>query len=47
MGNLARSGFAASEEGIFPYSYDSCDEAIQAQQGGDGTLSALPAQRLS
>lgn len=47
MGNLARSGFAASEEGVFPYSYDSCDAAFQAMQGGDGTLSTLPAQRLS
>lgn len=45
MGNLARSGYGATEEGMLPYSYDTCDFAITNGQG-DGS-SNLRAQRLS
>ncbi|KAG8797055.1 hypothetical protein FRC17_007865, partial [Serendipita sp. 399] len=47
MGNLARSGYRASEEGVYPFSYDACDEAAQVMQNGSGELSTLPVQRLS
>ncbi|KIM24883.1 glycoside hydrolase family 16 protein [Serendipita vermifera MAFF 305830] len=43
MGNLARSGYGATEEGMLPYSYNTCDLSVGA--GADG--SSLPGQRLS
>jgi hypothetical protein len=47
MGNLARSGYGATEDGLVPYSYDTCDNAMLQGQGlGDGS-STLPQQRLS
>ena len=45
MGNLGRAGYGASTEGLWPYSYDSCDvgtlpnQTYLASQGG-GPLAA-------
>ncbi|KAK7694788.1 hypothetical protein QCA50_001976 [Cerrena zonata] len=38
MGNLGRAGFGASLEGMWPYTYDSCDVGTVANQ----TLNGLP-----
>jgi beta-glucanase (GH16 family) len=38
MGNLGRSGYGASLEGMWPYTYDSCDVGTVANQ----TLNGLP-----
>ena len=35
MGNLARAGYGGTSEGVWPYSYDSCD------------IGALPNQTLN
>lgn len=41
LGNLARAGYGATEEGVFPYSYDSCDLGIFPNQTNtDGTTPA-------
>ncbi|KAF2093205.1 beta-glucan synthesis-associated protein SKN1 [Rhizodiscina lignyota] len=47
MGNLGRPGYAATTDGLWPYSYhDDCDYGITANQSqGDG-LSSLPGMRL-
>ncbi|KAH9942349.1 glycoside hydrolase family 16 protein [Epithele typhae] len=59
MGNLGRAGYGASLDGMWPYSYDSCDVGTvanqtngglplaAAQNGDSGALSFLPGQRLS
>ena len=56
MGNLGRAGYGGSLEGLWPYSYDSCDVGTLKNQSLDGkpevvlepaTLSYLPGQRLS
>ncbi|RDB17955.1 Beta-glucan synthesis-associated protein SKN1 [Hypsizygus marmoreus] len=54
MGNLGRAGYGASTEGMWPYSYDTCDiGTFPNQTNQDGTptassgLSFLPGQRLS
>jgi len=39
MGNLGRAGFGASLEGMWPYSYDSCDVGTVKNQ----TINSLPA----
>ncbi|KAI0271415.1 beta-glucan synthesis-associated [Gloeopeniophorella convolvens] len=36
MGNLGRAGYGASLEGMWPYSYDSCDVGTVANQTKDG-----------
>ncbi|KAL4266529.1 SKN1/KRE6 family protein [Pleurotus pulmonarius] len=41
MGNLGRAGYGASLEGMWPYSYDSCDVGTLANQTYPGTR--LPA----
>ena len=38
MGNLGRAGYGASLDGLWPYSYDSCDVGTLANQ----TLNGLP-----
>ncbi|KAK5963092.1 beta-glucan synthesis-associated protein SKN1 PWA37_004794 [Arxiozyma heterogenica] len=47
MGNLARPGYLASTEGLWPYSYDSCDAGITPNQSSPDGISYLPGQRLS
>lgn len=42
MGNLGRAGYGASLEGLWPYSYDSCDVGTLPNQ----TLSGLPEAAL-
>ena len=47
MGNLGRPGYLASTEGIWPYTYDSCDAGITANQSSPDGISYLPGQRLN
>ncbi|KAJ7348909.1 glycoside hydrolase family 16 protein [Mycena albidolilacea] len=56
MGNLGRAGYGATTEGMWPYSYDTCDLGTfpnQTDRSGqpaavfDAKLSLLPGQRLS
>lgn len=47
MGNLGRPGYLASTEGIWPYSYDSCDSGITPNQSSPDGISYLPGQRLN
>ncbi|KAJ7063500.1 glycoside hydrolase family 16 protein [Mycena amicta] len=56
MGNLGRAGYGATTEGMWPYSYDSCDLGTFPNQTThdnqpsavyDASLSYLPGQRLS
>jgi len=54
MGNLGRAGYGSTTEGMWPYTYDSCDlGTFPNQTMKDGTpaaaagLSFLPGQRLS
>ncbi|KAG6820547.1 hypothetical protein H0H93_015432 [Arthromyces matolae] len=43
MGNLGRAGFGASLEGLWPYSYDSCDVGTLPNQTYPGTQTPLAA----
>ncbi|SCU95312.1 LADA_0G14884g1_1 [Lachancea dasiensis] len=47
MGNLARPGYLASTEGLWPYSYSACDAGITPNQSSPDGISMLPGQRLS
>ncbi|RKP32453.1 beta-glucan synthesis-associated [Metschnikowia bicuspidata] len=47
MGNLARPGYLATTEGVWPYSYDSCDAGITANQSSPDGISYLPGQKLN
>ncbi|SSD59553.1 related to Beta-glucan synthesis-associated protein KRE6 [Saccharomycodes ludwigii] len=47
MGNLGRPGYLASTEGLWPYSYDSCDAGITPNQSSPDGISYLPGQKLS
>ena len=55
MGNLARIGYGATTDGLWPYSYDSCDVGTfpnqtrkdQTPAAALGGLSYQPGQRLS
>lgn len=47
MGNLARPGFLASTEGVWPYSYEDCDAGITPNQSSPDGISFLPGQRLN
>ena len=48
MGNLGRPGYAATTEGLWPYSYnsDKCDAGITANQSSTDGISYLPGMRL-
>ncbi|KAL2837281.1 beta-1,6 glucan synthetase [Aspergillus pseudoustus] len=47
MGNLGRPGYAASTEGMWPYSYsDRCDAGITPNQSSPDGLNWLPGMRL-
>ncbi|KAI9463509.1 glycoside hydrolase family 16 protein [Russula earlei] len=43
MGNLGRAGYGASVDGLWPYSYDSCDVGTLAGQVYPGTQTPLAA----
>ncbi|EGV62414.1 beta-glucan synthesis-associated [Yamadazyma tenuis ATCC 10573] len=47
MGNLGRAGYMASTEGVWPYTYDSCDSGITANQSSLDGISYLPGQKLN
>jgi len=47
MGNLGRPGYAATTDGMWPYSYhDICDAGITPNQSDPSGLSYLPGMRL-
>lgn len=43
LGNLARAGYGGSSFGTWPYTYDTCDEAIKQNY----TVSLAPGQRIN
>lgn len=47
MGNLGRPGYMASTEGVWPFSYESCDAGITPNQSSPDGISYLPGQKLS
>lgn len=47
MGNLGRPGYTATTDGVWPYTYDSCDAGITPNQSSLDGLSYLPGQRLN
>ncbi|KAH3688599.1 hypothetical protein WICPIJ_000409 [Wickerhamomyces pijperi] len=47
LGNLARPGYMATTDGVWPYSYNECDAGATANQSSPDGLSYLPGQRLS
>lgn len=47
LGNLARPGYMATSEGVWPYSYDGCDAGITPNQSMYDGTSYLRGQRLS
>ena len=47
MGNLGRAGYAATTDGLWPYSYaDVCDAGITANQSSPDGINYLPGMRL-
>ncbi|RDW91994.1 hypothetical protein BP5796_01388 [Coleophoma crateriformis] len=47
MGNLGRPGYKATTEGVWPYTYNSCDYGITPNQSDSSGISFLPGQKLS
>lgn len=47
MGNLGRPGYLATTDGLWPYTYSSCDLGITPNQSDPDGISNLPGQRLS
>ncbi|ODQ77763.1 glycoside hydrolase family 16 protein [Babjeviella inositovora NRRL Y-12698] len=47
LGNLGRPGYMATTEGVWPYSYQSCDAGITANQSSPDGISYLPGQKLN
>ncbi|KAG2734845.1 hypothetical protein G9P44_002851 [Scheffersomyces stipitis] len=47
LGNLARPGYMATTDGVWPYTYDECDYGITPNQSSPDGISYLPGQRLS
>lgn len=47
MGNLGRPGYKATTEGVWPYTYNTCDYGITPNQSAPDGLSHLPGQKLS
>lgn len=47
MGNLGRPGYMATTEGVWPYTYDSCDAGITPNQSSPDGISYLPGQKLN
>ncbi|KAJ2712142.1 beta-glucan synthesis-associated protein, partial [Coemansia spiralis] len=46
LGNLGRAGYGATTDGLWPYTYNSCDEGVMLNQT-NSALSTLPGQRLN
>jgi beta-glucanase (GH16 family) len=46
MGNLGRPGYRATTDGVWPYTYNSCDVGITPNQSSSDGLSFLPGQKL-
>ena len=46
LGNLGRPGYRASTEGLWPYTYNSCDAGITPNQSMTDGTSYLPGQKL-
>lgn len=44
LGNLGRPGYLASTEAVWPYSYESCDAGITANQSSEDGISYLKGQ---
>jgi hypothetical protein len=47
LGNLARPGYQATSDGVWPYSYNRCDVGITPNQSSFDGLSFLPGQKLA
>lgn len=47
MGNLGRPGYRATTEGVWPYTYNSCDAGITPNQSDPNGISRLPGQKLN
>ncbi|KAH3674867.1 hypothetical protein WICPIJ_009437 [Wickerhamomyces pijperi] len=47
LGNLARPGYLATTDGVWPYSYESCDAGITANQSSSDGISYLKGQKLN
>ncbi|KAF8249852.1 beta-glucan synthesis-associated [Wilcoxina mikolae CBS 423.85] len=47
LGNLARPGYRATSDGVWPYSYDNCDVGITPNQSSFDGISFLPGQKLA
>lgn len=47
LGNLARPGYTASADGVWPYTYNECDAGITANQSSNDGISYLIGQRLN
>lgn len=47
MGNLGRPGYLSTTDGVWPYTYDSCDAGITPNQSSPDGISYLPGQRLN
>ncbi|OLY84763.1 putative beta-glucan synthesis-associated protein [Smittium mucronatum] len=46
LGNLGRAGFGSTNDGLWPYTYNSCDSGVLVNQTNE-YLSWLPGQRLN
>lgn len=46
MGNLGRPGYLSTTDGMWPYTYNTCDVGITPNQSSPDGLSYLPGQRL-
>ncbi|KAA6410038.1 MAG: glycoside hydrolase family 16 [Lasallia pustulata] len=47
MGNLGRPGYQSTTDGVWPYTYNSCDAGITPNQSSADGMSMLPGQKLS
>jgi len=47
LGNIARPGYKATTEGVWPYSYNTCDVGITPNQSSSGGMSYLQGQKLA
>ncbi|KAI9830908.1 MAG: hypothetical protein M1819_005290 [Sarea resinae] len=47
MGNLGRPGYKATTDGVWPYTYNSCDAGITPNQSSPDGISWLPGQKLA